>query len=227
MPVNRAIATHSGRTDRPSLTDRTYASLKEEILTARLRPESLLLEHELAAEYGVSKTPIREALRLLVHEGWVVVLPRKGYLVRPFRFEDVREIFAIRQMIEPMLVTEALKRSTSEQLDQLERYVDAQESAQDDAEAALDAAIAFHLGIAKLAGNQRAERILVGLVDEGRRMHYLVPALDNRLREPAEIDDHRALIAAMRAQDTERAHGVMSRHSRESLRQTLEGLTRV
>lgn len=227
MPVNRPAAISNERTDRPSLTDRTYASLKEEILKAQRRPESLLLEHELAAEYGVSKTPIREALRLLVHEGWVVVLPRKGYLVRPFRFEDVREIFALRQVIEPMLVMEALKRSTSEQLDQLERYVDAQESAQDDAEAALDAAIAFHLGIANLAGNQRAERILVGLVDEGRRMHYLVPSLDNRLREPAEIEDHRALIAAMRTQDTDRAHDVMTRHSRESLRQTLEGLTRI
>lgn len=227
MPMNRATPIHSERTDRLSLTDRTYASLKEEILKAQRRPESILLEHELAAEYGVSKTPIREALRLLVHEGWVVVLPRKGYLVRPFRFEDVREIFALRQMIEPALVMEAMRRSTSEELDQLEQYVDAQASAQDDAEAALQAAAAFHLGIAKLAGNQRAERILIGLVDEARRMHYLVPALDNRLREPAEIEDHRALVAAMRSQDVERAQAVMSRHSRESLRQTLEGLTRV
>lgn len=227
MTMNRPIPIHSERTDRLSLTDRTYASLKEEILKGQRRPESILLEHELAAEYGVSKTPIREALRLLVDDGWVVVLPRKGYFVRPLRFEDVREIFALRQMIEPTLVLEAIRRSTSEELDQLEQHVDAQANAQDDAEAAMDAAVAFHLGIAKLADNKRAERIMIGLVDEVRRMHYLVPALENRLREPAELEDHRALVAAMRAKDPERAQEVMVRHSRESLRQTLERLTGV
>lgn len=96
--------------------------------------------------------------RLLVHDGWVVVLPRKGYLVRSLRFEDVREVFAMRQMIEPALVAEAAKRSTPEQLDTLDRHIDAQVAARDDMEAALNAAAAFHIGIAKLAANERAER---------------------------------------------------------------------
>ena len=95
----------------------------------------------------------REALRLLVHDGWVVVLPRKGYLVRPLRFEDVREVFAMRQMIEPALVVEAAKRGTPEQLDTLDRHIDAQVAAHDDMEAALNAAAAFHIGIAKLVAN--------------------------------------------------------------------------
>jgi DNA-binding GntR family transcriptional regulator len=226
MPVNRSPAAEP-REVRSSLAESTYASLREDILTGRRRPETLLLEHELAAQYGVSKTPIREALRLLAQEGWVVVLPRKGYLVRPLRFEDVREIFALRQMIEPVLVVEAAKRGTPEQFDELERHVDDQQSAGDDVEAALAAAAAFHIGIAQLSGNKRAERILRGLVDEARRMHYLMPSLDSRLTERAELTDHRDLVAAMRRQDMELAHAVMERHSQESLRQTLEGLTRV
>lgn len=227
MPVARSAPTALEREARTSLTDRAYARLKEEILTAYRRPETLILEHELAEEYGVSKTPVREALRLLVHEGWVITLPRKGYLVRPFRFEDVREIFAMRQMIEPTLVVEAAKRSTSEQLDGLDRHIDDQIAAGEDAEAALNAAAAFHLGIAKLAGNKRAERTLAGLVEEGRRMHYLVPSLDGRLKEEAEFRDHRDLVAAMRRLDTDRAYEIMDRHSKESLRQTLEGLTEI
>lgn len=207
-----------------SLTERVYADLKHEILTARRRPESMLLEHELATEFGVSKTPIREALRLLVHEGWVVVISRKGYLVRPLRFEDVREVYALRQVVEPYLIVEASKRATPAQLDELERHVDSQEAAQDD-EIALDAATAFHVGIAKLAGNLRAERILLSLADEGRRMHYLAPTLDKRLHEDQEIKDHRDLIDAMRRQDFVKAHEVMQRHSAESLRQKLIGLT--
>ena len=216
----------SGQHRTQSLTDRVYATLRSEILTAQRRPETFLLEHELAAEFGVSKTPIREALRLLVHEGWVVVLPRKGYLVRPLRLQDVREIFAMRQVIEPFLVVEAIKRGTEEQLDELEAHVDAQAAATSATEA-LDAAADFHIGIAKLAGNGRAERIMIGLVDEARRMNYVSPALSRRLREDAEIQDHRDLIDAMRRQDIEQAYDVMERHSHESLRQKLLGLTEI
>ncbi|MFG2732584.1 GntR family transcriptional regulator [Streptomyces canus] len=216
----------SARDMRLSLTERTHALLKEDILKARRRPESLLIEQELAQEYGVSKTPIREALRLLAHEGWVMVLPRKGYLVRPLRFEDVREVFALRQMIEPTLVVEAAERSTPEQLDALERHIDDQEAATD-TEAELNAATAFHVDIAALSGNRRAERMMVNLGDEVRRMHYLVPSLRNRLTEEAEIKDHRDLMAAMRRVDIEQAYEIMDRHSQESLRQKLHGLTTI
>lgn len=211
---------------RLSLTERTHALIKEDILTARRLPESMLVEHELAQEYGVSKTPIREALRLLAHDGWVLVLPRKGYLVRPLRFEDVREIFALRQMIEPPLVVEAAKRSSPEQLDVLERHIDDQAAATS-TEAALNAAAAFHLDIARLSGNRRAERIMLGVTDEVRRMHYLAPNLQSRLTEDAEIRDHRDLVSAMRRLDIERAYEIMDRHSQESLRQKLEGLTTI
>ncbi|MFD9445161.1 GntR family transcriptional regulator [Streptomyces sp. NPDC060006] len=206
------------------MTERVYEALKRDILTARRRPESLLLEHELATEYGVSKTPVREALRLLVHEEWVLVLPRKGYMVQPLRFEDVREIFVMRQLIEPYLVAEAAKQATPEELDHLDSLVDAQEAATD-SDAALDAAAAFHVGIAELAGNRRAGRTLKGLVEESRRMYRLAPQLDRRLHEQAEFADHRALVEAMRSQDTAQAHAVMERHLQESLRQKLEGLT--
>lgn len=206
------------------MTERVYEALKRDILTARRLPEGLLLEHELAAEYNVSKTPVREALRLLVHEGLVLVLPRKGYMVQPLRLDDVREIFAMRQLIEPYLVVEAAKRATSEELDRLESLVDAQERATD-SESALDAAASFHLGIAELAGNRRAARTLKGLVEEARRMYRLAPLLDSRLHEQAEFTDHRELVDAMRRQDIAQAHAVMERHFHESLRQKLEGLT--
>lgn len=217
---------HGSQGERQSLTERVYELLRTQILTAQRRPESFLLEHELAAEFGVSKTPIREALRLLVHEGWVLVLPRKGYLVRPLRFEDVREIFAMRQVIEPYLVVEAIKRATPAQLDELESHIDAQAGAAD-AAAAVEAAAAFHLGIAKLADNKRAERFMTNLVDEARRMNHLSPQLSKRLFEDAELKDHRDLLDAMRRQDVELAHAVMERHSQESLRQKLEGLTSI
>ncbi|MFC8198182.1 FCD domain-containing protein [Streptomyces sp. NPDC057298] len=130
----------------------------------------------------------------------------------------------MRQLIEPYLVAQAAKRATPEELDHLDSLVDAQEAATD-SDAALDAAAAFHLGIAELAGNRRAARTLKGLVEESRRMYRLAPQLDRRLHEQAEFADHRALVEAMRSQDTAQAHAVMERHLQESLRQKLEGLT--
>ncbi|WP_086849077.1 FCD domain-containing protein [Amycolatopsis kentuckyensis] len=95
------------------------------------------------------------------------------------------------------MVVEAAKRSSPERLDALERHIDDQEAAAS-TEAALKAATAFHPDIARLSGNRRAE---------------------------AEIRDHRDLVSAMRRLDIERAYEIMDRHSQESLRQKLEGLT--
>src|SRR5437899_2254075 len=78
-----------------SLTQQVYDNLKEEILRAERAPGETVAEPELAARYGVSKTPVREALRLLLQDGWVTALPRKGYLIRPLALEDVREVFAV------------------------------------------------------------------------------------------------------------------------------------
>ena len=96
---------------RRSLTEQVYDALKREILTARLRPSQPLIENELAARFGVSKTPIREALRLLVQDGWIVVLPRKGYLVAPLSLEDVREVFALRLLLELQVTGEAASQA--------------------------------------------------------------------------------------------------------------------
>ena len=227
LSVIRPEDAREQRLPRLSLTEKAYSSLREDIIKARRRPESMLLEHELAEEYGMSKTPIREALRLLVNEGWVVVIPRKGYFVRPLRFEDVREIFALRQMIEPAIVVAAASRSTAEELDELERLVHRQAAAGDDVETTLAVAAAFHREIARLGGNQRAERVLVSLFDESLRLHYLAPKYGSRLNEPAEIEDHLAIVEAMRTQDAALAFEVTERHHRESLRQTMNGLAGV
>src|SRR3954451_6110206 len=87
-----------------------HARLREEILTARLLPGTTILEPELAARFGVSKTPVREALRLLVQDGWVMVLPRRGYLVRALGLDDLRDVFQLREMIEPGFAAEAAAR---------------------------------------------------------------------------------------------------------------------
>ena len=72
-----------------SLTDRIYRALKEDILASRLGSEPMV-ETAIARKYGYRRRPVREALRQLTHEGLVIVLPRKGYIVRPMGVSDIR-----------------------------------------------------------------------------------------------------------------------------------------
>ena len=188
-----------------------YESLKDDILRAHRAPGDLLLEPELVENYHVSKTPIREALRLLIQEDWVIVMPRKGYLVRPLRLEDVREIFMLRQLIEPGLVAEAARRALPADLDRLRGHLHLHEQARD-LDDALVAASAFHLTLAELGGNARAVRIVSGLLDEIRRLHHLMPVLEGRLTSKAEIESHREIIDALAAKRPDQAATLMGEH---------------
>jgi DNA-binding GntR family transcriptional regulator len=93
-----------------SLTERVYQALKQEIVDATLLPGQALAEPDLAERFGVSKTPVREALRLLVHEDLLLVLPRKGYVVRPLGFDEVREVFDLRVLLQPVVAARAARR---------------------------------------------------------------------------------------------------------------------
>ena len=209
-----------------SRTGHTYAVLKDDILKGRLAPEALLLEHELAERFGVSKTPIREALRRLISDGWVTVIPRRGYLVRQLRLEDVREIFVLREAIETALLPEAARRASPADLDRLLPWIDAQEAAAaQDRDEAFVSGSNFHLALARLSGNGRGERAIAGLLDEVRRLHHLQPRLDTRLSEEQELDDHRRIVEAVREGRADDAVAIMRAHLRESLRQMVTVLT--
>jgi DNA-binding GntR family transcriptional regulator len=199
-----------------SLTQQVYENLKEEILRAERAPGEMVAEPELAARYGVSKTPIREALRLLLQDGWVTALPRKGYLIRPLALEDVREVFSLRQMLEPALSAETARRRTDADLQRLAELVERQATSTDQLEGALLAARLFHTSIAEAAGNSRAIRILEGLLDEVRRLHYLMPQLEVHITSSDEVDAHRNLVQAFVDRDPDRASTLMHEHLLEA-----------
>ena len=202
---------------RQPLTERVHERLREDILQARLGPGQMISEVELAARFGVSKTPVREALRLLAQDGWVTVIPRKGYMIRPLGLEDLREVFALREMIEPPLASEAAWRvATSEANTDIDRLVSAQASAKGDLESALLNAANFHIAIAELGGNSRGARIVSNLVDEMTRLHYLIPSLEAHIRSEEELAAHRRIAAAIAAGDQREAAKAMREHLRET-----------
>ena len=208
-----------------SLTDSVHDKLKAQILRVERAPGDVLYEAELAAEFGVSKTPVREALRLLAHTGWVVVIPRKGYMVRPVELSDVRDIFSIRRMVEPALAAVAAVQATPRQLDDLQALLDAQ--AQADLDGALEAARRFHLALAAISGSARTHGILENLIDEVRRLHHLLPNVEDHITSTEELEAHRRLITALRERDPEAVQELMQTHLSEVAHTLVKGFAGV
>jgi DNA-binding GntR family transcriptional regulator len=213
----------TGNSKQP-LTEQIYGRLHDDILRARLLPGQTVLEAELAAQFGVSKTPVREALRLLVQDGWVLVLPRKGYLIRPLGLDDLREVFQLREMLEPGFAGEAAWRS-ARRLDDVEsvrQAVEDQRSARDDLDLALASAAAFHIRIAAMGGNARAARIIENLVHEVTRLHYLIPNLESHINSKEELDAHDTIADAIDAGNQREASRAMRDHLRATDRILVE-----
>ena len=102
-----------------SVSEAVTRSLREAILQGRLRPGERLVQDELAAELGVSRQPVREALRRLESEGLIVQLPQRGFVVREYGEEDIRENYHLRQLLESEAARLAAERIRPDELEEL------------------------------------------------------------------------------------------------------------
>jgi GntR family transcriptional regulator, rspAB operon transcriptional repressor len=223
-PSQSALSTVTAPSGR-SLTDQVYDLLKEQIIRVELAPGDVLSEYDLAEKFQVSKTPVREALRLLAQGGWVIVLPRKGYLVQPLRLDDVREIFAIRGLIEPGIAAQAASARNADAIGRLRALVKEQADARDDLDRALGSARLFHITLAEITANGRMQRIVSGLVDEVRRLHFLLPNVESHITSREELQAHRKIAEAIANGDSQEASELMSVHLIEVARALVMGFS--
>ena len=94
----------------PSLKDRVYENLKQQIISGKLEPNKHLLEAELSEMMKISRAPIREALNILEKEGFVTIIPRKGAKVSSISREEVENIWEIRSVLEPYAARNAAQK---------------------------------------------------------------------------------------------------------------------
>lgn len=206
-----------------SLGERVYRSLKEDILAARVGRDELLLEQSLAERYGVSKTPVREALRLLVHDGLLLVLPRKGYMVRPVGLQDVVEVFEMRRILEPALCAEAARRRTPEQIVRMEESVEIERHLVDPSLEEMEHSLGLHSLIAEATGNSRAIAMLRSLMEDAARLPWLVPVLKPGPGRPG-VEEHARIVAAIATGDAQVASSEMTSHLEATIARALGGL---
>lgn len=212
--------------------DDVYLAIKDALATGSYSPGQYLREEQLAKSLGVSRTPVREALRRLDAEGWVETRPNYGVRVKAWTLQDVREIFEARQLIEPFLAARAAAHITPPDIERLKTLAEAmleitrQPSTTASREAWFIANGEFHAIVTAAANNARLDRSLRSMKetplikwtfdtygDEDRarsaRQHFeIVAALEQRNAAWAEAITRCHILAAEKA--------VIDRYNRES-----------
>jgi DNA-binding GntR family transcriptional regulator len=164
-----------------SLVDLAADALRDRILSGALKPGERLLEEQLAAELGISRPPLREALRLIQSEGLVQSLPRRGMIVAPLDEKDAWEIATLRSALERTAIELALPIRQPEQLTECRRALSAMSAAaaSNSRGPFIEASFRFHLAVVQLARHDRLTAVFKSLYLQMQ----LCMALNVRTRE--------------------------------------------
>lgn len=203
----------------PSLTALATAALRDMILTGELRPGDRVVENQLTQELGVSRPPLREAMRVLEQEGLIVQVPRRGAVVTPLTGQDVYEILTLREDLERMAVRLGVPVRDGERLARLHRALEELERAVEVGEnsAVTEANYRFHLAFVGLAGHRRLEDTYRSL-----SLQMLLCMSMNRraLADRESLGDnaarHRALVDLVETGDPERVLAGLDAHGHRS-----------
>lgn len=179
------------------LRDIVFKSLREAIITGDLKPGERLMEIKLANEMGVSRTPVREAIRKLELEGLVIVNSRKGAEVAPINEKDLREVLEIRKALESLAVTLACKNVTRENVKKLKEINNtiAKAVKNNDIDAITRADVEFHEEIYKLTCNDRLIVMLHQLKEHIFR--YRFEYIKDMRNKESIVDEHTKIISAI------------------------------
>ncbi len=208
----------------PSVVDVVSEQLTEVILAGTFEPGERLVEERLCERFGVSRPPLREALRILQRDGLITSQPRRGYIVTPLSDRDVREIYSLRGALERLAAELAVPVSDDSRLTPLDEAIDAmRDSASRGDESAMVAAnVAFHSAFVALADHTRLQRSY----DSLRSQLRLCMAQNLRFRKRLTGDPwdvvrrHESLLETIRSGDPSAVIAELREHGDRSFLRT-------
>lgn len=194
-----------------SLADQVFEHIENDILCGNYKKGDLLTETKLSAALGVSRTPIREALRRLEQEH-LIEETGKGALVIGITEDDLEDIFLVRSKLEGLVCKSAAQNRTAEQLNELREIIELQEyyltKSDPDHIKAMDNK--FHNLIYKISGRNVFFEILETLHNKVQK--YRRVAVTNKSRAAASVAEHRAIFEAISEQDADKAYELSLKH---------------
>lgn len=208
----------------PSLTDEAYTILKDEILDCRLAPGERLTEAAVSTRLEIGKTPTREALRNLVRDGLVQVVPRHGYRITPITLSDVQELFGLRLVVEPASVGLAIAHLNDTHFSHLERLAEVEYVPGDRKRMRefLHANIEFHYTIALASQNSRIAELVKQLLTESQRLINF--GVNHHPQREQTRREHRQLCVALRNRDSNAAQQLAENHLRATQQMVIDSL---
>ncbi|KGK89460.1 GntR family transcriptional regulator [Desulfosporosinus sp. HMP52] len=194
------------------LREIVFESMRDAILSGVLEPGERLMEIQLAEEMGVSRTPVREAIRKLELENFVVMIPRKGAYVAGVSSKDVADVFEIRSALEGLAAGLAAERITEDELEQMERvlFYRANAEGEMDLDQIVKSDTDFHALVYSASRNERLIQILANLREQIQRFRATSLAVPGRNK--LALEEHRMIVEALRKHDSEEAQSLAMAH---------------
>lgn len=194
------------------LRDIVFNSLRKAILKGELEPGERLMEKQLAEKMGVSRTPIREAIRKLELEGLVIMVPRKGAEVAMITRQDIKDVLEVRAALESLAVKLACQRMEKQSLNELMAVNDAFMGAarRGDVETVIKKDVEFHDAIYSATNNGK----LVGMINNLQEQIYRFRV--EYIRQMSDFDtlmaEHEEIVTAIAGHQSDKAQEIATRH---------------
>lgn len=209
------------------LRDVVFITLREAILKGDIEPGERLMELDLANKLGVSRTPIREAIRKLELEGLVKMAPRKGAEVAEITLEDLRDVLEVRKNLEELAVSLACNRATEDDIDRIRKCNAAfiESLSTNNLTKMAEADEAFHDAIYEMTGNKRLIQIINNLREQMYR--YRLECIKDVDMRNTLVEEHNELIEKIKSKNAESAKKIVQIHINNQEKTIVENLTKM
>lgn len=215
-PGSRSGA-HAPSTALAAMREEVTQEIRRQVIEGELRPGDRLVERSVAEQLGVSRSPVREALQVLIFEGFLVAETPRKVTVRRWTRQDVENLFEVREALEPSVTALAARRATPEDIDRLNQLLDETRSATD--ETVLHRLSAdFHDVVSEIAANEQLHRLIQPL--QGR-MRWLMQQNEDWSRL---LDEHAILVQLIASHNESAAREFAIGHVRHSCELALTSL---
>lgn len=198
--------------DKYSLSARVFHTIRENILSGKYATDEELKEKTIGEELGVSRTPVREALRQLELEGLVTIIPNKGAYVVGISQKDMQDIYEIRCRLEGLCAKWAARNISKEQLDELEEniYLSDFHATKGNWEQVVELDNKFHEVLYLASGSKELRHVLSDFHHYVQRVRKVTLATAERAK--GSNDEHRKIVEALKQHDEEMAENLANEH---------------
>lgn len=187
--------------------DTAYSIIKKKIITCELMPGSVIDQNFFVEELGISRTPVREAIHALEQEGFIVIAPRRGVFVSNILYSEIRNIYDVRELVEPAIVRLCAPYL---EISVLEYYQQIFKQQPDAIEDIFEQDFGLHKYLAEKTGNPYLIRLMENVLSHNMRIVVLTAKIPDRLNESNK--EHLDVIEKLIAQDVEGAVAAMTKH---------------